>query len=169
MIAGRLPILAPATAALLAMASSQHSRPRLLWNVTASTPIGLYLEQVDVAPKRGDLVVVRPDPALARWMVARGYIGKSVPLVKRVAAAAGARVCRAGVNLSIDGLTVATALDRDHLGRPLPTWSGCTVLQRDQLFLLNPAPTSLDGRYFGPTSSSAVVGRAVPLWLSPRR
>ena len=169
MIAARLLILAPATAALLAVASSQHLRPRLIWNATASTPIGLYLVQVDVAPKRGDLVVVRPDPALARWMVARGYIGKGVPLVKRVAAVAGACVCRAGDNLSVDGRTIAIAQDRDHVGRPLPIWSGCTVVRRDQLFLLNPAPTSLDGRYFGLTSSSAVVGRAVPLWLPPRR
>ena len=155
--------------ALIVLAGVRPTRPLLLWNATASAPIGLYAVRLDRRPSVGELVVVRPDPALARWMVARRYIGYGVPLVKRVAAADGARVCRSGVRISIDGRPAAMALVRDRLGRPLPAWRGCRQLQAGQLFLLNTVPTSLDGRYFGPSASSAVVGRAVPLWLQRRR
>ena len=155
--------------ALVVLGGDRQARPLLLWNATASAPIGLYAVRPDRRPSVGELVVVRPDPALARWMVARRYIGHGVPLVKRVAAAHGDRVCRFGVRVSIDGCPAAMALVRDRLGRPLPTWRGCRQLQDGQLFLLNAVPTSLDGRYFGPSASSAVIGRAVPLWLQKRR
>ena len=165
----RLLVLGLQASAMLALAGVAYVHPRLLWNATASAPVGLYAVQPDARPKVGDLVVVRPDPALARWMVERRYIGRDVPLVKRVAADKGARVCRSGAAVSIDGRAVGAALSRDHLGRALPVWSGCRALAAGQLFLLNAAPASRDGRYFGPTPTTAVVGRAVPLWLQARR
>ena len=167
--ARQLLVLGLKASAIVALLGAAYVQPRLLWNATASAPIGLYAVQPDPRPKVGDLVVVRPDPALARWMVERRYIGRHVPLVKRVAAATGARVCRTGVDVSINGRAAATALPRDHLGRGLPVWSGCRALGANQLFLLNAAPASLDARYFGATPTTAVVGRAVPLWLQGRR
>ena len=165
----RLLVLGIQASSILALVGAVYVQPRLLWNATASAPLGLYALQLDPRPEVGDLVVVRPNPALARWMVERRYIGRDVPLVKRVAAVAGACVCRSGVQISIDGRAAAPALTRDHLGRGLPVWSGCHALRAGELFLLNAAPTSLDGRYFGPTPIIAVVGRAVPLWLQVRR
>ena len=162
-------VLGLQASAILVLAGAAYVRPRLLWNATASAPVGLYAVQPDARPEVGDLIVVQPNPALARWMVERRYIGRDVPLVKRVAAATGARVCRSGVHVTIDDQAAATALTRDHLGRGLPVWSGCRALGASQFFLLNAAPASLDGRYFGPTSTTAVVGRAVPLWLQDRR
>ena len=151
--------------AVVALSRDAHARPLLLWNATASAPIGLYLVRPDPSPTVGDLLVVRPDPALSEWMVGRRYIGQGVPLVKRVAAADGAEVCRSGARITIDQRLSAVALDRDRVGRPLPNWRGCYRLKVGQVFLLNTAPTSLDGRYFGPTSVTAVIGRARPLWL----
>ena len=165
----RLLVLGLEASAIVALVGAADMQPRLLWNATASAPIGLYAVQRDPRPKVGELVVVRPDPTLARWMVERRYIGRDVPLVKRVAAVAGACVCRSGVQISIDEQAAATALTRDHLGRGLPIWSGCRALGAGQLFLLNAAPASLDGRYFGPTPITAAIGRAVPLWLQVRR
>ena len=167
--ARRLLVLGLQAGAVLALACRQQARPWLLWNATASAPIGLYAVQPDPRPKVGDLLVIRPDPALARWMVERRYIGHDVPLVKGAAAATGACVCRFGMAVTIDDQAAATALSSDHLGRALPVWSGCRALGPGQIFLLNAAPASLDGRYFGPTPVTAVVGRAVPLWLQARR
>jgi type IV secretory pathway protease TraF len=57
------------------------------------------------------------------------------------------------------------ALDRDHLGRPLPIWHGCRVVGAGNVFLMNrQSGDSLDGRYFGPLPTTTVVGRADPLW-----
>ncbi len=138
--------------------------PRLVWNASASAPIGPYRIQPDADPPLGTLVAIAPPPHLGRWMAARGYLGENVPLLKHASAKAGQRVCRIDSVVSVEGRVVAVALTRDRLGRPLPVWRGCRTLGADELFLLNPAhPDSLDGRYFGPLPASAVLGRAVPI------
>lgn len=135
----------------------------LLWNASASAPIGLYRLYPDDRPTVGDWVAIAPPPALGRFMAERRYLPTGVPLLKRVAARPGAVVCRQGAVVSIDGRTVALALASDRHDRPLPVWRGCHVLRASELFLLNAAPDSLDGRYFGPVPASGLIGRAVPI------
>ena len=138
---------------------------RLVWNVSASVPVGLYRILPGCVPRRGEMVAVRPSPPLARFMATRRYVEAGALLVKPVAAAAGQQVCRAGAIVTIDGVLVATARATDHLQRPLPVWTGCRRLRADTVFLLAPlVPASFDGRYFGPVATSSIVGRAVPLW-----
>lgn len=138
---------------------------RLVWNASASVPIGFY----DIDPPRrlavGDLAAVMPDEALAGFMVERGYIAPGVPLLKRIAAVPGQEVCRHGHTITVDAKPVGDALERDRNGRNLPVWQGCRRVAVDELFLMNTAiPDSLDGRYFGPLRRTSVIGRAVPLW-----
>jgi conjugative transfer signal peptidase TraF len=138
--------------------------PRIVWNASASAPIGLYRIQPDRDSPLGTLVAVAPPQDLGRWMATRGYLGENVPLLKHVAAKGGQRVCRIGGTVSIDGRPVVVALASDRLGRPLPVWRGCRTLGADELLLLNPAhPDSLDGRYFGPLPTTTVLGRAIPI------
>lgn len=138
--------------------------PRLIWNASASAPIGLYRIQPDRDPPLGTLVAVAPPQRLGRWMAMRGYLGENVPLLKHVAAKAGQRVCRDGSVVNVDGRPAALALIRDRAGRPLPAWRGCRTLGADELLLLNPVhPDSLDGRYFGPLPTATVLGRAIPI------
>jgi conjugative transfer signal peptidase TraF len=138
--------------------------PRLVWNASASAPIGLYRIQTHRDPPLGTLVAIAPPPHLGRWMASRGYLGENVPLLKHVAAKAGQRVCRIGGTVTVDGQAVTLALTHDRLARPLPVWRGCRTLGADELLLLNPAhPDSLDGRYFGPLSRATVLGRAIPV------
>ncbi|MEW6628984.1 MAG: S26 family signal peptidase [Pseudomonadota bacterium] len=138
-------------------------QPRLLWNASASAQIGLYRLYPGDAPIDGDMVAYRPSTALARLMANRHYLPDGVPLLKHVAARPGATICRRDAVVTIDGRMVATARATDSHGRPLPVWRGCRVLRADQLFLLNPAPDSLDGRYFGPVPASGLIGRATPI------
>ena len=98
-------------------------------------------------------------------MATRRYVEAGALLVKPVAAVAGQRVCRTGATVTIDDAKVATALDADRAGRPLPEWAGCRDLPKGAIFLLAPAaPASFDGRYFGPVATGTIVGRAVPRW-----
>lgn len=160
-------VLLGGTAALCALLLPAIHRPklRLVWNVTASVPIGLYRVLPDETPGRGELVAVRPLPTLARYMASRRYVEAGALLVKPVAAVAGQQVCRTGATVTIDDETVAIARTADRMGRPLPVWAGCRPLSAGTVFLLAPAvPASFDGRYFGPVATSAVVGRALPLW-----
>lgn len=164
----RVLISAGTALSALLLPAVYQSRLRLVWNVSASVPVGLY-RIVPASPlRRGELVAVRPSPALARYMAARRYVEANALLVKPIGAVAGQRVCRAGAVVTIDGAQVATALAADHLRRPLPVWTGCRRLRPGTVFLLAPrAPASFDGRYFGPVTTISIVGRALPLWTQP--
>jgi conjugative transfer signal peptidase TraF len=142
-----------------------RSDPLLVWNASASVPVGLYAVTPITQPGIGDLVAVRPPEPLGRWLVENGYLGPETPLLKRVAALQGSEVCRHGTTIIVAGAAIAEARERDRLGRPLPVWRGCRTLRDGELFLLNVAhPGSLDGRYFGPLGANTVIGRATPIW-----
>lgn len=161
--------LAGGAGCLLVLAGAGHAgRQRLVLNTTASVAPGFYWV-VDGPPTVGELVVVRPPWALARWMARRRYLPANVPLIKRVAATAGSTICgRAGV-MEVDGEIVARARSVDHWGRPLIPYQGCVQLGAEDVLLLNTdAPDSLDGRYFGPLPRSVILGRARPLWTWAR-
>ena len=141
--------------------------PRVIWNASASAPIGLYVVDVEVALRVGDLVSVEPPPRVARFIAERDYLPPNVPMLKRIAAQRGQLVCREGETVRVDGEPIGRARESDGRGRPLPDWQGCRVLMRDEIFLMNAAPDSLDGRYFGPLPASAVRGRLTPLFTDP--
>jgi type IV secretory pathway protease TraF len=114
-------------------------------------------------------VAVQPPQPLAGFLAERGYLPLGTPLLKHVVAGEGQRICRIHDIILVDGITAAVALRSDRQGRALPSWSGCRTLTRDEVFLLNAAPGSLDSRYFGPLPVTAIVGSATPLWLSGER
>ncbi|MDR3529303.1 MAG: S26 family signal peptidase [Rhodopila sp.] len=157
---------------LLAASAAIGAHPLLIWNATASAPIGFYrvLPAGDEPLRVGDLVVVRPDTASAKLYGQRGYLPLGVPLLKRIAATAGQLVCEHNGVVSIDGRHVADVLTMDGSGRPLAAWNGCCRLGDQEIFLLMAdVPASLDGRYFGPTPTASVIGRAIPLWTPGAR
>ena len=139
--------------------------PRLLWNASASVPIGLYTVRPAGPLHVDELLVVMPPEPLATFLDERRYLPLGVPLLKHVLALPGQTVCRSDRTITVDGVTVGDALDRDHLGRPLPVWHGCRVVGAGNVFLMNrQSGDSLDGRYFGALPTTTVVGRADPLW-----
>lgn len=150
--------------AVLATVAPVAPTKRLVFNITASAPVGFYWLTEEV-PVVGDLALVRPPLDLARWLAVRGYLPLNVPLIKKVAAVGGQAVCVRGDFVAIDGRVVGEVLKRDLLGRPLRAAETCRRLGEGEIFLLNPAaPRSLDGRYFGPMPRDFVAGRLRPLW-----
>ena len=157
--------VAAAGIALLGLTIARPPLARLVWNASASAPLGLYAVSPEAALERGDMVIAWAPPAPRALAAARHYLPANVPLVKRVRAVAGDRVCAIGTAISVDGRPVAERLRRDRAGRAMPWWHGCATLDRGALLLLNDAPASFDGRYFGPSRRTDVIGRATPLWL----
>lgn len=150
--------------AALAATIALPPRPRLVWNASASAPIGLYAVGDAEWVRVGDMVIARV-PASVRMLGARRhYIPANVPLVKRVAAVPGDQVCALGHDLFVNGRWIGERLTVDGQGRPMPWWSGCVMLQGGAVLLLMDSPASFDGRYFGPTQASDVIGKARLLW-----
>ncbi len=154
--------------ASLCVAAIDTPRPIVVWNATASAPIGFYrVTPLEASSLRnGELILIRLPAEQSRLYAERGYLPADVPLLKRIAATGGQKVCERGGILSIDGRRVAAAMSVDGKGRRLAAWSECRRLRAYEVFALMPdVPASLDGRYFGPTSISSIVGRAQPLWI----
>lgn len=154
-------VVAAATLATLTVPVARYA----VWNATASVPTGLYAIRGRASLHVGERVAIEPPPALRRLLAERHYLPTGVPLLKRIAALSGQRVCRFAHGVTIDGEYVGVARARDSRGRPLPVWAGCHVLRSGELFVMNPAaPGSFDGRYFGVLRLADVIGRATPVW-----
>jgi conjugative transfer signal peptidase TraF len=150
---------------LLGLATLGRPAPLIVYNASASAPLGFYHVLPIGALHRGDLVLVRTPTAARRLAAERGYLPATVPLVKRIAARDGDTVCAINHAVTINGRHVADQLAADRMGRKLPRWTGCQTLRTGEIFLLMAdVPDSFDGRYFGPVPVRAVIGRLVPLW-----
>lgn len=153
-----------AAAAVLLATVAWHPRPILVWNASPSSPVGLYWV-APVGPRTGDIILAWPPAPVRRLAARRLYLPAGVPLVKPVAAVAGDRVCARGAVIFVNGRAVAARQRHDPRGRWLPWWSGCHALARGELLLLSRTrPLAFDGRYFGITRGSDVIGRAHLLW-----
>lgn len=149
--------------------------PRIVWNASRSAPLGAYVVSPGARFHTNDMVVARMPPEW-RWLAnERGYLPERVPLIKRVAASEGQTVCATANRISIDGREVAERLAVDSRHRPMPWWNGCRVLGPGQVFLLmREHPRSFDGRYFGVSERTEIIGPARHLvltsgWGGPRR
>ena len=157
-----------AVAATLAPAAVKMP-PLLLWNASASAPLGLYAIRKMAVPTAGALAVIAPPANVARFAAERGYLPLGVPMLKHIEGLSGSQVCRLGRVITVNGLAVGAALERDRKGRALPDWQGCRVIAATEIFVMNrKVGDSLDGRYFGPFPASSIVGAALPLWTDER-
>lgn len=158
-------IFTTSVATVLLLSTIGRTPPRYIWNASNSVPIGLYRLQPVTKLTVTELVAVQPPDLLAAFLDLNGYLPIGVPMLKRVLALPGETVCRDGLAISVDGIDVGQAHERDRRGRPLPSWQGCRVIAVGDVFVMNwQSADSLDSRYFGPLPASAVIGRAIPVW-----
>jgi conjugative transfer signal peptidase TraF len=152
-------------ATVLLLSTVGGATPHYIWNASRSVPIGLYRLRPVTKLTVTELVAVQPPDLLATFLNLNGYLPIGVPMLKRVLALPGQTVCRNGLIISVDGIDVGQARERDGQGRPLPVWHGCRVIADGDVFVMNwQSADSLDGRYLGPLPVTAVIGRAVPVW-----
>ena len=147
-----------------AVVASIIAPPRLLlvWNTTASTPIGLYAVSQTV-PEHGDLLVIRLPREMELLAVSRAILAPRAPVLKPIAGIGGDLVCRIGSLVTINGRFAAVARALDRHSRSLPAWRGCRRLSASQVFLLARHPDSFDSRYWGPLNTRLASGVARPV------
>jgi len=164
---GRVVTLLTTLAAATSVLSSigERSVPRFVWNVSDSVPIGLYRLRPAGKLAVTELVAAQPPEPTATFLADGNYLPRNVPMLKRVLALPDQTVCREHLTITVDGIAMGVARERDTRGRPLPVWQGCRVVADGEVFLMNwQSADSLDGRYFGLLPASAIIGKAVPLW-----
>lgn len=161
---GRLAVCAVAALAALLLPELWRMPTIFVWNSSSSVPEGLYAVRHVTRLRRGDLVVGWA-PSWARDLASRRrYLPFRIPIVKPIAAIGGDLVCARGSFVLINGKRAARRLRSDTARRPLPQWEGCRRLRAGTYLLLAPASASFDGRYFGTSLASDIIGRAVRLW-----
>ena len=164
---GKIVGITLAAIALSALPIWMNFSTKLVYNPSASVPIGYYWvtefggnSELEI----GSHVVI-PTPIQYRLMAAkRHYLPVNVPLIKKVAAFSGDEICRQHQTISINDKPVAVALIADKNGRKLPSWTGCFVLKNDEFFALMDAKDSFDGRYFGALKMENIIGIATFIW-----
>ena len=164
---GRVAILLTTLGAAAAVLSTigAKSTTRYVWNASASVPVGLYRVQPTGRLAVAQLVAIQPPEPLATFLADGGYLPRGIPMLKRVLALPGQRVCRDRSAITVDKVEMGVTRERDSRGRPLPIWQGCRVVAEGEVFLMNwQSADSLDGRYFGGLPTTAIIGRAEPLW-----
>ncbi|MEZ5874801.1 MAG: S26 family signal peptidase [Hyphomicrobiales bacterium] len=141
--------------------------PKLLYNGSASAPIGFYTVDAAATIQAGDMVVLTPPPGMRDLIVERGYLPSDVPLVKRIVATKGDHVCAQYGVVAINDRIVLRAKNSDSRGRPMPVWNGCRVLDQGEVFVaMSDIEDSLDSRYFGPIDDDLIIGKVSPVWAS---
>ncbi|HLW37226.1 MAG TPA: S26 family signal peptidase [Candidatus Eremiobacteraceae bacterium] len=124
---------------VLAVAVSAWVKPdiRLVYNPTQSAPRGWYVVHPAAQLAVGDYVIAQLPRDIAAFAAKRRYLPRHVPVLKRIAATTGQRVCVRDGTVLIDGAAVATTLAIDGKRRSLSAWSHCRKLELGELFLLN--------------------------------
>lgn len=138
----------------------------VIWNASASVPVGLYTVEPATDLRTGDLVVTRLPASAVALASQRHYLPANVPLIKPVMAHEADTICRWNDAVFVNGDKIGAALPTDRAHRPLPRWQGCLTLSPKQVFVMNPSvPHSFDGRYFGPIERHLIMGRAHPIYI----
>lgn len=161
----RRAVIIAAGCALLIDTGFAPRRPLLIWNVSASAPVGLYLVRAPTGIEPGDMVAAKLAEPYAPLADQRRYLPLNVPMIKRVVAIDHDVVCADGGGVSVNGRWLAAGPLVDAKGRAMPSWQGCKPLSDGQVFLLMEEHLdSFDGRYFGVTDRQNIIGKVQLLW-----
>lgn len=135
-------------------------RPVLLYNPSASAPIGWYKLGGRDGYGRGDQVAAYAPDWARKLAHERDYLPYKYPLIKTIWAIGGETICYEKRELRVAGRPVLQILEQDGLGRELPRIVGCLTLGDDEYLLISPdVQTAFDGRYFGPVPKEHILGR----------
>lgn len=142
--------------ALAAVVLVAHPRDLLLYNHSPSMPVGLYA-RIDAPVARGLIVTVRARDVAPKVARERRFAGEGHRFIKRIVAAEGDFVCRAGDRLLVNAHPVALIRSAALPSGATP-WAGCRRLSTDEVLLIGDTSDSFDGRYWGPISMRLIEG-----------
>ncbi len=135
-------------------------KPKLLYNPSASAPIGWYKLESKSPLKIGDQVAAYAPDWARKLADERRYLPYEYPMIKTIWASSGTQICTKNNLVSVPNYPVITSLPQDSLGRNMPKLSGCFTLKADEYFLVSPdVQAGFDSRYFGAVRRENILGR----------
>ena len=136
----------------------------LIYNRTASLPIGWYWVERSVKPVRGDMVAF-PVPVSVKGLVhERRYLPDGAYLVKMVVGMAGDFVCMQDGVFTVNDAVVGSVLTTDSAGRALPRVDVCEQVAPGEIYVASGHPRSFDSRAFGAVKAAEIRGKVTRLW-----
>lgn len=149
---------------LMGLISMESRLPQLLvYNTTASVPVGWYLLLPPQDVSRDDMVVFTVPEDIEKLAVERGWLPKGTKMLKRVGGLAGDMY---GVNKSrqfyVNGVYIEQASLVDGKGQQMPDRSSGIHMVEDDCFLpVGDNSHSFDGRYYGAVPLECIKNKAV--------
>ena len=137
----------------------------LIYNRTASLPVGWYLQIPASKYNIGDLVVFSPPAAAQSLAEQRNWLKKGEPLLKRIGALGNTpwEIDDSG-QFFIAETYIGNTSETDSLGRAMPRIRGKFYVGPDEFLPVSPHPGSFDGRYYGAVPLSHIQCKAVPIY-----
>lgn len=138
----------------------------VLYNDSASVPLGFWLRS-EAAITKGSVIAFRPPAPAMPYVSAHmsEYVHHDL-ILKYVVAVAGDTICRTAANVfTVNGDALGVAAMRDERGVILPHWQGCRRLGPGEVAVFsNHIPNSFDSRYYGAVPAQDIRGVYRPLW-----
>ncbi len=135
-------------------------RPIVLYNPSASAPIGWYRLRANAPLKVGDQVAAYAPEWARKLADERQYLPYEYPMIKTIWASSGTKICVHNNRISVPNYPVIISLSQDSLGRDMPKLSGCFTLKADEYFLVSPdVQAGFDSRYFGAVEAQNILGK----------
>nr|AGH89291.1 TraF DNA processing protein, signal peptidase [uncultured bacterium] len=143
-------------------------------NTTKSIPVGLYKISSHPATTGEYVIFCPPQKPIFDEAQKRGYIGSGFcpggygEMIKKILAAKGDEVAFRDDGVYVNGqlLPYSKPLNVDPGGRPLPIRNEVLILDKSELLLMtDQSPSSFDGRYFGPVTTSQVISTISPVFI----
>ena len=142
-------------------------QPVLLYNPSASAPVGFYRLHKNNLPGLNAQVAAYAPEWARKLADERGYLPYDYPLIKTVLAVEGDEICYHKNGVSVPKHADISRQSQDALGRDMPAPSGCVTLKLDEYFLVSPdVQTGFDSRYFGPVTLDNILGEVEYLGTS---
>ena len=100
--------------------------------------------------KQNDVVLFNLSPKWLKFLLNKGYLKKSIPVMKKVFATQGDLVCIKRGKVYINQRFISKVLQFDHKNHRLPKIKICRILKNGEFFLMSTKiPNSFDSRYMG--------------------
>ena len=132
--------------------------------LTPSMPEGWYFTYPVSSYYRGDNVVFSPDKQTENYILARKWLPKDIPLLKKIVGIPGDFLCIKQQNVYINGELLGKVYEMDDKGNALPVFSFCGKIAKDEYFMQGVANAhSFDSRYYGLVNKAQIMSKAVKL------